>query len=239
MTKNKFFLFTIILILLTSYISIKLISKKLAPGVIKYSTIEAERITTTIINESVNEIMTNEKNKNEIFSLTKNNQNEIQIIDFNTKEVNQLLKQISENIQTKILDLEKGEVDNLEISDSLKGKSFPKIKNGVVCEISSGSIFDNDLLANAGPLIPVKLTFVGKVETAIKTNIKTYGINSAYLEVNIIVTISERLILPAISKDIVIKKQAPLAMKVIEGKIPTYYNGYIEQSSQNYSLPIN
>lgn len=239
MNKRKFLIISIIIVLISSYLSIKLVSKKLTPGMIRYATVEAKRLTTTIINTSIHEVIGDTKTDQNIFNLIKNDQNEIEIIDFNTKIVNELLKDITENVQEKIIKLEEGKIKDFEVSESLKGKNFPHIKRGVVCETSSGSIFDNDLLANFGPLIPVKLTFVGRVLASIQTNIQTYGMNNAYIEVNVLVSITEKLILPAASKEVVIKKSIPIAMKVIEGKIPVYYNGNIEQSSPNYSLPLS
>lgn len=238
MKKKKLFLISICLIIFASYLMVIYIGKKLNPGIMRYAMIEAKRLTTSVINTSVNEIIENNYVGSDIFSLVKNSNGEIEIIDFNTKSVNELLKVVSQNIQKKLIDLEMGKIKNFEVSEGLKGKNFPRIKYGVVCETSSGSIFGNSLFANTGPIIPVKLTFIGEVLTSVNTSIKSYGINNAYLEVNVLVTITERLVVPMATKDITVKKQVPIVMKVIEGKIPIYYNGNIENNSQNYSLPI-
>lgn len=239
MKKNKVFLVSIGIIILASYLMVIYIGKKLNPGIMRYAMIEAKRITTSVINTSINEIIdANYINNNDIFSLVKNSNEEIEVIDFNTKNVNQLLKVVSQNIQKKLINLEMGRIKDFDISDGLKGKNFPNIKYGVVCETSSGSIFGNSLFANTGPIIPVKLTFIGEVSTSINTTIKNYGINNAYMEVNVEVTINERLVVPMATKDVVVKKKVPIVMKVIEGKIPIYYNGNISNNSPNYSLPI-
>lgn len=226
------------LIILVSYIVVIYISKRLNPSIMKYATIEAKRLTTSVINTSISEIIDGGYIRSDIFTLSKNTDQEIEMIDFDPKRVNELLKIISENIQKKLIAMEMGKVQDFEISDGIKGKNFPHLKYGVVCETSSGSIFGNSLFANTGPIIPVKLTFIGEVLTSINTQIKTYGINNAYLEVNVEVSITERLVVPTTTEDLVIKKKVPIAMKVIEGKIPVYYNGNIEKNSENYTLPI-
>lgn len=238
MKRKKYLLLSLSLIILVSYIVVIYISKKLNPSIMKYATIEAKRLTTSVINTSISEIIDSGYIRSDIFTLSKNSNQEIEMIDFDPKRVNELLKLISENIQKKLIVMEMGKVEDFEISDGIKGKNFPHLKYGVVCETSSGSIFGNSLFANTGPIIPVKLTFIGEVLTSINTQIKTYGINNAYLEVNVEVSITERLVVPTTTEDLVIKKKVPIAMKVIEGKIPVYYNGNIEKSSENYTLPI-
>lgn len=204
----------------------------------KYATIEAKRLTTSVINTSISEIIDQGYIRGDLFTLSKNINGEIEMIDFDSGRVNELLKLISQTIQKKLIDLEMGKVKDFDISDGLKGKNFSHQRYGVVCETSSGSIFGNSLFANTGPIIPVKLTFIGEVLTSVHTKIKSYGMNNAYLEVNVEVSITERLVVPIATEDLVIKKKVPIAMKVIEGKIPIYYNGSIEKNSQDYSLPI-
>ncbi len=238
MKKRKYLFISLSVIILVSYIVVIYISKRLNSSIMKYATVEAKRLTTSVINTSISEIIDKGYIHSDIFTLSKNDNGEIEMIDFDPRHVNELLKLISQTIQKKLIDLEMGKVKNFDISDGLKGKNFPHQRYGVVCETSSGSIFGNSLFANTGPIIPVKLTFIGEVLTSIHTQIKSYGMNNAYLEVNVEVSITERLVVPIATEDLVIKKKVPIAMKVIEGKIPIYYNGSIEKNSQDYSLPI-
>lgn len=238
MKKRKCLFISLSIIILVSYIVVIYISKRLNPSIMKYATIEAKRLTTSVINTSISEIIDQGYIRGDLFTLSKNINGEIEMIDFDSGRVNELLKLISQTIQKKLIDLEMGKVKDFDISDGLKGKNFSHQRYGVVCETSSGSIFGNSLFANTGPIIPVKLTFIGEVLTSVHTKIKSYGMNNAYLEVNVEVSITERLVVPIATEDLVIKKKVPIAMKVIEGKIPIYYNGSIEKNSQDYSLPI-
>lgn len=208
------------------------------PSILRYATLETKRVAISIINTSVNELLDKKELQEDLFELTKNESGEIQMIDFNTKSVNKILKMVSENIQQKLIALEEGKTEGIEVSESLKGKNFKNIKKGIVCEISSGSILGNSIFANTGPMIPVKLTFIGNVQTSIDTQIKTYGINNAYLEVNIEVFITERVVIPTFTQETTIKRKIPIAMKVIEGKIPAYYYDGLQKTSPSYTLPI-
>ena len=238
MNKRNITIFLIIITTVLSYYNVIKIGKKISPGIIKYANIEAKRIATLVINESVNEVIDKTDIDKNLLNLTKNDDNEIQLIDFNTQNVNLLLKEVSETVQEKILKLENGEDANLPVGNSIKGTMFKNIRSGIVCEIKGGSLFGETLLANTGPSIPIRLSFIGEVLTSIRTNIKSYGLNNAYLEVDVEVKITERITMPISTKDVTIKKNIPIAMKVIQGRVPSYYNENIERLSESYSLPL-
>ena len=61
---------------------------------------------------------------NKIFSISRNNYNEIEIIDFNTKEVNNVLEEITTKIEENLKMLEQGKIKDLNISSTFKGKNF-------------------------------------------------------------------------------------------------------------------
>lgn len=238
MNKRNLTIFLIIITIVLSYYNVIKIGKKISPGIIRYANIEAKRIATLVINESVNEVVDKTNIDKNLLNLNKNEENEIKLIDFNTQNVNYLLKEVSETVQKKILKLEDGKATNLPVGNSVKGTMFKNIKSGIVCEIKGGSLFGEALFANTGPSIPIKLSFIGEVLTSIRTNIKSYGLNNAYLEVDIEVKVTERITMPISTKDVIIKKNIPIAMKVIQGRVPSYYNESIERLSESYSLPL-
>lgn len=238
MNPKKIIINTLIMAFLSSFFLIKLIATKVNPIIYRYSTVEAKHFTTILINSSVSRNIA--KNIDEdLFKVEKDSSGNIQMLDYNTKKVNNLLEKITKNVQDELLNLEHGKIDNLNVSDSLKGKKFSKVKSGVVCELPTSSIFSNSLLANIGPTIPIKLSFVGAVVTNLNTKVKSYGINNLFLEVNIHIEIDERITMPMMTKEIKVAVDIPLTMKVIQGKIPNYYyqNGLVENSN-SYSLPI-
>ena len=67
------------------------------------------------------------------------------------------------------------------------------------------------------------MQLIGDVASSISTNVKEYGINNALIEVGVTIEVNSRVILPYISNDIKIKGTIPIALKVIQGKIPSYY----------------
>lgn len=238
MKAKSLILYTTVLAIISSFFFIKLMGEKMNPVIYKYSSAEVQRFTTILLNHSVNETIV-DKIDEELFKIEKDQTGKIQTLDYNTKEVNKLLEEITKNVQNDLLNLEQGVIDELNVSENFKGKNFPKIKNGVICELPMSSLFSNSLLANIGPIIPVRLSFVGSVSTNLNTKITSYGINNLYLEINICVEVTERITMPMMTEEVKASVDIPISIKIIEGEIPDYYyqNG-INKNSNSYTLPI-
>lgn len=226
----------LISVFLGSFFLMQLLSYKINPILYRYVNLEVERITSNIIDNVVNETLANNLDE-ELFYINENSNGEIEMIDYNTKEVNKLLAEVSNNIQNKLIDLEEGKLDDFSISDTFKGKNFYHTKNGIICEVPMGSISGNGFLSNLGPIIPIKMSFLGQVSCNLKTKVTNYGINNLYLEISVHVEIKERVTMPKNSKDSTIKVDAPLTVKIIQGVVPEYYGGSINQDSNIFSLP--
>ena len=97
--------------------------------------------------------------------------------------------------------------------------------------------YNNFLLNNRGPKIPVKLKILGDMEIKTDTKVTNYGINSAIIEISLDVTIKEKVILPITTKEITVTGTTPIAIKLIQGTVPNYYADGINKS-QTFSIPL-
>lgn len=227
-----------IIILSTTIISVFLLSilgKRLSPILARYVNVEAKRFASNIINTSVNDIV-EEGLTEDLFTLSKSEDGKIEMLDYNTKKVNHILSSINSKIQEKLLNLEDGKILNMPISSSFKMEKLTK--NGIVCKVPMGSLRKNALFINIGPQIPIRMAFIGQVESSLNTKVKEYGINYLVVEINVNVVVEEQIIMPAMSKKETLKITAPLTLKIIQGEIPNYYFGTIEKNSSISSLPI-
>ena len=155
-------------------------------------------------------------------------------VDFDSYKINRLVVLINKNLKDNLNKLEKGKIE-LEGITLLKDKS--KIKKGVVYEIPSGIIFNNALLANIGPKIPVKLHLIGDAIVSVDTKITDYGINNAIIEVFVKINVTEQMILPFSVKKVKVEQSIPIAIKLIEGNIPSYYSsGYPFYLNDSFQL---
>lgn len=237
-TKIIIIILTIFFSSFLGFLTIPIFKRQINPNLKKYVETETKHFITNLIQEIVDDVSENKLDDDKIFSISRNSYDEIEIIDFNTKEVNDILEEITNEIEKQLSLLENGEVDKLNISKNFKGNNFIKLKKGVLFELGDDFLSERILFSNNDTKIPLRLSFVGNVYTSISTNIKNYGLNSAYMEVKVKVEVKENVVLPTFSDEFVIKEEFPIAIKIIQGKIPNYYNGEFESNSTTYSLPL-
>ena len=153
--------------------------------------------------------------------------------NYNTYEINNILKEVSINVKEYLRKLEKGELGDIGLSDNENiNVNSEKLKSGIIYQVPSGIIFNNGLLANLGPKIPVKLSLIGDITTDIVTDIKEYGINNAVIELGVKIIAEEQVILPFDTKQIQVETVVPISIKIINGTVPGYYfNPYTLSSS--------
>ena len=83
------------------------------------------------------------------------------------------------------------------------------------------------MLNNVGPRIPINLEIISSVNPNLKTEVTEYGINNSLIEVYIHVIVDVKMILPMYANTMQIVVVVPLAVKLIQGEVPKYYQrGY-------------
>ena len=226
--KNKVInkiIFIIILLIISIIYTLKIFNEKAVPQFLEYSKIEVKRIVSLLINKEVTNTIQNTISYDELFITNKDNEGNITYIDFNSKEVNRILNEVSKVVENNINYLSKGDIDKLSNIDSLDKK---KLKKGIIYELPSGIVFNNILLNNIFPKIPVKIDLISNVFCLINTDIKPYGINNALIKVNITIKVSVKILLPFVSDSFDLVADVPVIMKLIEGSVPSYYfDGYL------------
>ena len=238
MNKKKVYVLFYILILsfFTALYLTSIAGKGLEQVIINYATVETERIANVILNDVtfIDEDFLDE----DLFEISRDNEGNIELINFDTKTTNKLLKEINDNAMKRLSAIEKGDTKDLELSDSLKGTRLTFLDDGVVCDIPIGSLFHNGLIVNLTASIPIRFSFVGTVSSNIVTNVKEYGFNNALIEVGIEVTIKEKITMPHSTKSIPIKAKVNLTTQIIQGNIPDYYNGSFTTTSPTFATTI-
>ena len=223
--------------MIASFFLLALIDEKLGPMLYKYINMEAQRVVRGIVNEAVNDIVEDNFRTDTILEITKNKDDDVKYVTYNTKEVNNLLVLINKNIQKRLIDLEEGKTDNLLLSSNLKKGSFKNVKHGIVYEVPFGSIRNSTLFGNIGPNIPVKMSFIGQITSNFRTKVNNYGINNLVVEAYIETEVISQSTMPVSSKEKKVKVNVPISVEIIQGNIPIYY-GDIDNLSNNATLPL-
>ena len=236
--KLNLFIISIVLIVLSIFVLFRFINLKVSPIIMDYASLEAKKLSSIIINKAISKHITEKVNSDDLFAITKDGNGEIRSIDFNTALVNKFLTETTNSVQINLRNIEKGNVDALEFSDTiLVDYDKKKLEKGIIYEVSSGILVGNPLLANVGPKIPVKINLIGDATSNISTEIKNYGINNALIQVYVNLQINERIILPFYSKPIKVETKAPVALKIVTGAVPKYYGSGLTQSTPSVVVP--
>lgn len=226
--KNKIInkiLFIVILLIISIIYIFKIFNEKALPQFISYSEIETKKIVSNIISNTITEEITNSINMENIFITLKDSNGDIQSIDFNSSEVNKILVKSSKSVEQNLKYLEKGEVGKLNLSNY----DNEKFKNGIIYELPTGIMFNNTLLNNILPKIPIKMSLIGNVLAKLTTSVDSYGINNALIKVNINIEAEVKILMPFISSNTIFNVDVPILMKIMEGNVPSYYfGGYLD-----------
>lgn len=238
--KLNFLIGILILFFLIIFLIFGWLNKKVSPILLNYAEVETKKLSNLIINRAITKQVAKEIVVKELFDIVKNNDGEIQTIDFDPIIVNRVLSETTNLVQLYLKALEQGNIDLIEIlEEDLVEYDREKLRKGIIYEIPVGVVFRNAFLSNLGPKIPVKLNLIGNVISNVNTKINQYGINNALLEVYIQIEVTEQVNLPLMSKKVTVAVDIPVALKVVQGKVPIYYQGSgIDKNSSILALPI-
>lgn len=204
--KNKIFLIIIIIIIFLVFsLFVYLFNERIFPSVLNISQVKVKAKCTEIINETTLELMKEEFNYNEIITIEKNSENEINLIRANTNKLNYLTSKLSIECNEKLQEI--GEV-------------------GI--EVPLGWLSSNSTFYQIGPNINVDIEPIGSVDVTYDSVFESAGINQTrhkiYLKVNATIKIN----VPFNNETIKIKCVIPISEAIIVGQIPNTTIGYGE-----------
>lgn len=233
------FIFTLIFVLIGVIYLLNVIDKRFTPILLELSELEVNKFSTIVVNKAIAQVLEDKINTDELFETLINDSGEIQTIDFNPVIVNQVLNVAASVVQNNLKLLEEGELDTIGVYDmDLPEDRIEDLKKGIIVKIPIGVITESSILSNLGPEIPIRLHYVGDVNSNISTKITQYGINNALVEVGVDLEMTAQIILPFTTDKIKLECNIPLAIKMIQGKIPNYYGGSLSKDSNLFSIPL-
>ena len=227
--KKKVIIVSVVIIILT-IINIHFINKKTKDNILSYAEMIASKITKYVVNNAY----VREKvglYTQDIYDIVKSDSNEIKNIVYDSGAINTLINSITERVYNMFNMLDYGDLSKINIKENILTTNTNN-NEGIVLEVPSGLFFNNYLLSNLGPKIPVKILLTGEFESFVSTNVEEYGINNAMVTIYINIKASEQVTLPFISKKIEIENKIPIFISLVNGTIPNYYiNGFTSNSN--------
>ena len=223
--KIKILFIILILIILLSFTLLKLITKNISPIMMEYSKSKVKRLASLVINKGVTDDVLNIINTQELFIVDKSNNEEIITITLDPLMVNRIESSVTDKVESILSLLEKNDQELLT-KYNINSEYFV---------LPSGMVFNSGLMANVGPLIPIKMRLIGNVTSKVTTSLKEYGINNSLITVSVNITVELKVILPLTIDSISITNSVPVAIKLIQGKVPNYYGSslYIDKEKES------
>lgn len=214
--KLSIFAFVIVIIILLSVIIMQVISNRVAPLVMDYSVTEMKRIASIILNKSVTDDVMANLDIDKLFIITRSSSDDIISVTLDSAVVNKITNQISDKCEENLRKIENGKFGDIKNDFNIDEEYF---------YVPIGIAFKNTILNDVGPKVPIKLKIVGNVTSGITTDIKEYGINNSLITISVEVKVEMMVVLPFSSDFASIKNVVPIAIKLIQGKVPQFYGG--------------
>lgn len=162
---------------------------------------KAKSVATIITNEETTKVM-DKYNYETFFTIQKDEQGNVQMINANVLQINKVTSDIALNIQNS---LEK--------------------KQGDTIYISSGALTGVRFLAGIGPRIKMHISLSGNVETNVRSEFIAQGVNQTIHRVYLDIKTNMNILTSYNTTEKSIENQILILENVIIGKIPsTYYN---------------
>ena len=162
---------------------------------------EAKSIATIISNEEATNVM-REHTYDELFTIEKDKDGNITMIESNIVPINEIISDVAVKIQNRINETGREDI-----------------------EIALGSFTGFKLLSGKGPGVDIRISSVGSVETDLRSEFTSQGINQTLHRVYLQVKCKVNILTPFDNIEREITNQVLLVENVIVGGIPnTYYN---------------
>ena len=180
---------------------------RLQPAFLDYADTYANNIANSIVNESVNEVFSDNAYSS-LMEIRDIAENAVKTIETDAVKVNMLKTALNQSIQ-----------DNI--------KSF----QGETVSMPLGSVTNFYFLAGFGPEIPIRIYPVSMVNTDLREEFDSAGINQVFHRLYLDVSIEMSFVGVAFAQSETVNTSALLSETIIVGDTPQYYgNGSVSAS---------
>ena len=214
--KISFFFMVLFIIILLAIIIVQVINNKITPTVMDYSKTEMKRIASIILNKSASDNILDNFDMDKLFIITRNNSDEVISITLDSGMVNRITNKISDVCEENLRKIEDGKFKEIKKDFNISEEYFL---------VPMGVIFHNTVLNGVGPKIPISLKMIGNVTSGIKTDVKEYGINNSLITISVNIQVELMVLLPFSSDFVSVSNTVPIAIKLVQGKVPEFYGG--------------
>lgn len=201
------------------------VNQRLTPIYLQYAEVQTEKIASHVISEAITERISNVLDVNDVIQHVPTENSDQVTVKYNTEVINRILADVRTTVDENLDEIAKGNVDILPLAEDIQYDSTQmQAQGGVVFFVSLGQVTNMPLLGNLGPKIPIRFHIIGDAQANVVPYIKEFGINNAYVEVNIILKVQVKIIVPLATKTAFVEQTIPVAIGLVQGPVPQVYS---------------
>ncbi|MFG6495671.1 sporulation protein YunB [Fictibacillus sp. UD] len=200
-----------------------LVNRGIEPTLMLIAQKKTEEIAALAISEAIDNEILGPSEMDDIIEYKTDTEGNVVFAGINQSVVNRVANQSQKVVQKYLKEIEEGKAHEVISNDEL-GITAYKNEPGVIMEIPLGQATRNSLLANLGPKIPIKFMLIGEANTDIEEKIENSGINNTWINIDIVVTVKTRIVIPFATETTVVKRPIKITAQFIKGEVPVYYN---------------
>lgn len=226
-------LITLMFFAISTVLGLWIINKSLKPTLMAFAESQTMQIASLAVNKAILEREAVDINK----VIVKDQ--ESSLIYFDTEKINEMRGETTQLILNNIQMAEEGDLKELENVLGFEIEKHHGEDEGLVYYIPLGKATNNALLGNLGPNIPVRFNTIGHLEADIETEFEEVGINNVYVEVYIKLKVHVQIIIPFATEAAVLEQKIPLALGILPGEVPQFYNKAGQGVMPSLQLPVD
>lgn len=215
------------------------VNQRLTPIYLQYAEVQTEKIASHVISEAITERISNVLDVNDIIQHVPTENSDQVTVKYNTEVINRILADVRTTVDENIEEMENGNIDLLPLEEDIEYDAEQmQAQGGVVFFVSLGQITNMPLLGNLGPKIPIRFHIIGDAQADVVPYIEEFGINNAYVEVNIKLKVQVKIIVPLATKIAIVEQTIPVAIGLVQGPVPQVFSNGDQGGKPNISVPV-
>lgn len=241
--KRKILPFLLPAIFLTVIFIFYIVNMRLMPTYMQYAEVQTEKIASHVISQAISERIANVLDVNDIIEHVPSETSNTVTTKFNTEIINRVLADTRTLVEANLAEAEAGNIDKLPLDDDIEYDPLQmEEEGGVVFFVPIGQATNIPLLGNLGPKIPIRFHVIGDAQANVETTIEEFGINNAYVEVNILLKVNVQIIVPLATKSSIVEQKIPVAIGLVQGAVPHIFSkgdGSMGAPSVEVPMPVD
>ncbi|WP_052712226.1 sporulation protein YunB [Domibacillus indicus] len=198
------------------------INRNIQPVLLNFADAQTNKIASMVLQKAISEEITKNLQIKDIM-ITEEGEGGATV--FNAEVINKVLAEVTDLAEENLNEAEAGNLKELEGFTGVDiDEEATEQAEGIAYTIPLGQITNNVILGNLGPRVPIRFHAIGDVSSNVETKVEPFGINSAYVEVFVELEVQVQVIVPFATDTTVVKQTLPVAMGLVHGKVPNYYN---------------